>query len=294
MKPAEADILSRQLQAALGHSGPLVFEGSVPGGDINQAVQASFGAQALFIKLNHHALGPMFEAEFQALEILGKSKALRFPVPICHGQGNDHAWLVMEHITLRHSGDAQALGRGLAALHRCHGPRYGWPTDNWIGTTVQENTWCDDWPSFWWRRRIDTQVQLAMAAGYPASLRDRADQLAAALPGYFSGHKPAPSLLHGDLWGGNHGYAVDGLPVLFDPASYYGDRETDLAMTELFGGFDPGFMKAYQAEYPLPAAYNRRRPLYQLYHLLNHLNLFGRGWLGRVQSLLDELIGGPG
>src|SRR6185503_6794480 len=182
---------------------------------------------------------------------------VRVPRVLDHGAD----FILLESLEFRRDGDWGALGRMLARLHRETGPRFGWHRDNWIGRSPQANGWMDDWNEFWWSRRL--APQLARAGLRTAFLKDA-----------LKDHRPAPSLLHGDLWSGNAGFIDDG-PVVFDPAVYYGDRETDLAMTELFGGFAPEFYAAYEDELPLDEGYAWRKHLYNLYHLLNHLNLFG-------------------
>lgn len=163
----------------------------------------------------------------------------------------------------------------LATLHRSTGPRYGWQKDNWIGLAPQPNAWSDDWAQFFVEYRLAPQARRAGIA-LPDVKRLLED------------HHPAPSLLHGDLWSGNVGFTPEG-PVLFDPAVYYGDREADLAMTELFGGFAPAFYAAYREALPLPEGYELRKHVYNVYHLLNHLNLFGSGYLPQVQGVLRLL-----
>jgi fructosamine-3-kinase len=178
---------------------------------------------------------------------------------------------------LKRNGDWAALGQMLAKLHRQTGPRFGWHRDNWIGATPQVNGWRDDWSEFWQECRIRPQLELARKNGF--SLPE---------PPRLKNHQPQASLLHGDLWSGNAGFIEKG-PVIFDPAVYYGDREADIAMTELFGGFPARFYDAYNEAFPLPAGYETRKHFYNLYHLLNHLNIFGAGYLGRVQATLDLL-----
>jgi fructosamine-3-kinase len=185
-----------------------------------------------------------------------------------------NAFIRLEHLDLQRSGDWEAMGRMLAKLHRATGSRFGWHRDNYIGLSPQQNGWCDEWAEFFWERRIRPQADRA-------GLQVKRGRL-------LENHKPQPSLLHGDLWSGNAGFTAQG-PVIFDPAVYYGDREADLAMTELFGGFPAEFYEAYDREWPLDAGYERRKHLYNLYHLLNHLNLFGGGYLGRVKATLGLL-----
>ena len=206
---------------------------------------------------------------------------MRAPEPFAYGAHGDEAHLVLEFLELEASGDWAALGRMLAQLHRQTGPRFGWSRDNFIGETPQKNAWHDDWPSFFAECRLAPQLRLAEARGYRFEIGDVTDLLAR--------HRPPPSLLHGDLWRGNAAF-TQGAPVLFDPAVYYGDREADLAMSELFGGFAPQFYAAYQAAYPLEPGYALRKHLYNLYHLLNHLNLFGGGYLEQVKAALGLLL----
>ena len=163
----------------------------------------------------------------------------------------------------------------VAALHRQAGPRFGWHRDNWIGRSPQANGWMDDWNGFWWTRRLEPQLR---RAGLDADFLRHA----------LRDHRPVPSLLHGDLWSGNAGFIDEG-PIVFDPAVYYGDREADLAMTELFGGFAPEFYAAYENELPLDEGYGWRKHLYNAYHLLNHLNLFGGGYRAQVEATLGLL-----
>jgi protein-ribulosamine 3-kinase len=184
---------------------------------------------------------------------------------------------------LHGDGDYAALGEMIARIHRTIAPRYGWHRDNHIGLGVQANGWCEDWAEFWLERRIRPQLDLARRNGF--AIKEPPVQR------LLGDHRPSPSLLHGDLWRGNAGF-TGGEPVVFDPAVYYGDRECDLAMTELFGGFPREFYAAYNAAFPLPAGYETRKTLYNLYHLLNHLNLFGEGYLAQVEQALRLLLEG--
>ncbi len=183
--------------------------------------------------------------------------------------------LVLERLQLGARPDWPAMARMLAAVHRNTSARFGWARDNWIGLAPQENGWSEDWASFFFEKRLAPQA-------HRAGLR---------LPDVrkvLKDHRPQASLLHGDLWSGNAGFTPDG-PVIFDPAVYYGDREADLAMTELFGGFPAQFYDAYRQALPLDSGYERRRDLYNLYHVLNHLNLFGGSYLAQAKALLARL-----
>ena len=174
-------------------------------------------------------------------------------------------------------------------MHRTTRAEFGWVRDNTIGATPQPNTPDPDWVRFWARQRLGFQLALAARNGHGGALQRLGETLLGRLPDLLD-HAPAPSLLHGDLWGGNLGYMRDGEPVIYDPAVYYGDREADLAMTELFGGFGGDFYAAYREAWPLDPGYASRRDLYNLYHVLNHLNLFGGGYLGQALNLLGRLL----
>lgn len=281
--------LAGDLARALGGRGGIESIRPVGGGDIHRAVQLRFGGRDWFVKWNRAEALPLFETEHRGLEALVTAGGPGVPRPLLSGADEEHAWLVMEWLDLQATGDAKALGTALANLHRAAGPSHGWDEDNYLGHTPQANGRMEDWASFWWRRRLEPQLALALRNGHGRSLEPRVEPLRERSDGLLQ-HRPAPSLLHGDLWGGNHAYLAGGEPVIFDPAPWHGDRETDLAMMRLFGGFDPTVFQSYEAEWPLPAGAGERLPLYQLYHLLNHLNLFGTGWLGRVEATLDTLL----
>jgi fructosamine-3-kinase len=178
-------------------------------------------------------------------------------------------------------------------LHRATAPAFGWERDNTIGRTRQPNRWCDDWVEFFVHMRLEPQLALAEARGEPAALLDLGRAVCEHMGVLFTSYRPMPSLVHGDLWGGNWGVTRDGRPVVFDPSCYYGDREVDLAMTRLFGGFGAAFYAAYQAAWPLDQAAGTRRTLYNLYHVLNHAHLFGGGYakqaIGMMRRLLAEI-----
>jgi protein-ribulosamine 3-kinase len=232
-----------------------------------------------FLKEGAPSRADAFAAEADGLEALRPH--IRVPQVVDRGIRNGKAFIVLEHLDLQRSGDFAQLGRMLAALHRQTGPRFGWARNNYIGLSPQRNGWCDDWREFWRTRRMQPQLELAKRNGF--ELEEPSLEL-------LSNHRPQPSLLHGDLWSGNAGFTAEG-PVVFDPAVYYGDRETDLAMTELFGGFPGEFYQAYNEAFPLAPGYEQRKHLYNLYHLLNHLNIFGDGYLSQVKATLRLLAG---
>jgi fructosamine-3-kinase len=219
-----------------------------------------------------------FAAEADGLEALRPH--VRVPRVLGHGVQSGKSFILLERLELMR-GDYAAMGRMLAQLHRQTGPRFGWQRDNYIGLSPQQNGWCGDWKEFWIRRRLEPQISWARGKGFDVSMPSMQ---------ILESHAPVPSLLHGDLWSGNAGFIAEGA-VIFDPAVYYGDRETDLAMTELFGGFPQAFYRAYHEAFPLDPGYQKRKHLYNLYHLLNHLNIFGGGYLSQVKATLGLLAG---
>ena len=182
------------------------------------------------------------------------------------------------------------LGRQLALLHHQTAPQFGWKRDNTIGSTPQINTWSDNWIAFLGEQRLGYQLRLAHKNGYGKQLVAQGERLMAHLADFFPGYQPVASLLHGDLWGGNAAFTVSGEPVIFDPAVYYGDREADLAMTELFGGFGRDFYAAYREAWPPDSGYATRKTLYNLYHILNHANLFGGAYPDQAENMIQRLL----
>jgi protein-ribulosamine 3-kinase len=248
------------------------------------------GGATYFVKTHAAARLAVLEAEADGLRELARSGAIRVPTPVvCAGAG-ECAFLVLEWLDFGGGGRDAALGAGLARLHRTTAPRYGWQRDNTIGTTPQDNAWCDDWATFFRDRRIAPQLGFAARSGHAGPLQRDGERLLAAIPALLAGHAPAASLLHGDLWSGNAARLASGEPAIFDPAVYFGDREADLAMTELFGGFGPDFYAAYRAAWPIDAGYAMRRTLYNLYHVLNHCNLFGGGYGHQAQTMIAQLL----
>ena len=245
-----------------------------------------------FVKTQADALG-MFNAEADGLRALADCHAARVPKVLGTGEEGGEAFLVMEWLLLgRKTQHAAArMGEALARQHQGGGERFGWRRHNFIGATPQFNTPADDWTGFFREYRLGFQLRLAAENGYRGALQDQGTELMERLPAFFAGYTPQPSLLHGDLWSGNWGVLDTGEPVIFDPAVYYGDREADLAMTELFGGFGADFYAAYRDAYPLDPGYGVRRTLYNLYHVLNHLNLFGGGYRAQAERMMDVLLG---
>lgn len=262
----------------------------VAGGSINGAWRLGDGSRDVFVKTNRAAQMDMFEAEAEGLAELANTGGLRIPRPLALDITGEQAWLVLEWIPLQGRGDWAAMGAGLAVVHRTTASEHGWHRDNTIGSTPQPNSRTADWPAFFAERRLGHQLTLAERHGAAGSeLLDAGRQLQQNLAALFSGYRPVPSLLHGDLWSGNAAFDADQAPVIYDPAVYYGDRESDLAMTELFGRFPEAFYTAYEHAWPVDAGYSVRRGLYQLYHVLNHGNLFGGGYWGQAERLIRQL-----
>lgn len=263
---------------------------SVGGGSINQAYAITDGNQSYFVKLNQASQVAMFEAEALGLKQIFQTQTIRVPEPICWGTTNGSAFIVMEWLELGY-GDPQAwavMGRNLAALHQVTSDRgFGWEQNNTIGSTPQLNTWEPDWVTFFVKHRLGYQFQLANRRGghFPQQ-----EQLLAAVPKILAGHQPQPSLVHGDLWSGNAAVTQQGEPVILDPAVYFGDREVDLAMSQLFGSFPTPFYRAYEDAFPLSPGYPQRQVLYNLYHILNHFNLFGGSYASQANQMIASLL----
>lgn len=260
------------------------------GGCINRAMLVrTEPGQRYFLKHNAADCLAMFQAEAVALEALAKAGEFRVPLVLGSGCCGDQSFLLLEFLDLQplDSRLQAEAGRALARMHRHTSNRHGWQQDNTIGSSPQYNAWSEHWPTFYLRQRLLPQLQRLTASGHGFDVEPA--HLEAAVERLFIDCQPAPSLLHGDFWAGNVA-ACEGRPALFDPASYYGDRETDLAMSELFGGFSAGFYQAYQTEWPLDSGYRQRRSLYQLYHLLNHANLFGGHYLQQAERSLRALL----
>ena len=266
---------------------------AVGGGCINAATVVTSGQARYFVKLNRAERHWMFQAEARGLEALAETSTVTVPAPVCFGISGKDAFLVLEYLSLSRPScaAAAALGAQLAALHAIPQPCFGFESDNAIGATPQPNPRCGDWVAFFRRHRLEYQLGLANKAGVGGpGLAAKGARLCDRLGEFFAGHDPEHSLLHGDLWSGNFAALGNDQPVIFDPAVYWGDREADLAMTELFGGFPRDFYAAYAGAFPLDPGYPVRRTLYNLYHVLNHLNLFGSGYAAQAEHMLDDLL----
>jgi len=268
-------------------------QGHVGGGCINECFRWHSADGWWFVKLAPVGREAMLAAEAEGLRELAGAHAVRVPRVHALGRAHGHAFLVLEWLEQAKTTDrSQALlGERLAAQHRMTASEFGWRRDNTIGLTPQVNRAEQEWLAFFREHRLRFQLTLAARNGFGSLLADRGERLLEAMPKLLAGHRPQASLLHGDLWGGNWFTEARGEPAIFDPAVYYGDREADLAMTHLFGGFGTRFYAAYEASWPLDAGHRERRDLYNLYHLLNHANLFGESYAQQAARTIDRLVG---
>ncbi|MFW5887945.1 MAG: fructosamine kinase family protein, partial [Bacteriovoracia bacterium] len=267
----------------------IILGSSVGGGCIADARSFSdeTGKKYFYKSANGNA---MFVKEAHGLEELDKAKAIRVPEVICY----DNDFLVLEWI----EGGApkkdffKKFGKAFAKLHKYYGEEFGFFEDNFIGSSIQKNTPpCSSWIEFYYEHRLMFQLKLLQQKNKSTPELEKAlEKLRPVLKVLLQECDEEPSLLHGDLWSGNYMIDASGEASLIDPAVYYGHREADLAMTKLFGGFSNDFYKAYQEEYPLQDGYQKREPLYKLYHILNHYTLFGGGYYSQAMSILNHYI----
>ena len=283
--------VTRELETLLGTRFDPSDAQRVSGGSINDAYRLESDRGPIFLKLNSATHVDIFEAEVDGLHALREARAIDVPEVLAHGIAAGTAYLALEWLNLsRSTGIAQtALGVALARQHRAVSEQFGWHRDNYIGLTRQPNDSANNWVAFYRDARLGFQLRLAVDNGMPASIRRSTEQLLSRIGMFFTEEAVSPSLLHGDLWSGNWGVTADGRACVFDPAVYCGDREADLAMTRLFGGYGRDFYIAYEAEWPLSSGWERRVDLYNLYHLLNHFNLFGEGYLPQIVAALNRL-----
>jgi fructosamine-3-kinase len=280
------------LAAGSGHAFHIENCRSVSGGSIHSAFEIAGAGQRYFIKCNETAALPMFQAEADGLAALHATASIRVPQVVACGVTQSYAYLVLEYLELRglDRSAGSALGHALAKMHGNTGAGFGWERDNFIGTTPQINTAYENWPRFFAERRLRPQLALAATRGMDQSLLKLGTALTEKIGAFYVCYQPQSSLLHGDLWSGNAATLTDGLPVIYDPAVYRGDREADVAMAELFGGFPESFYAAYREAWPLDPGYESRKTLYNLYHVLNHFNLFGSSYLGQAKRMIERLV----
>jgi len=274
---AENGSLVEAIGEAIGERFELIATETVSGGCIHTALKVagntSGGRKNFFAKINAAEKKTLFETEADGLTAIQAVGAVTSPRVIVQGDDGERAWLVLEWLDL-------------APLDAAS----GWGRDNFIGSTPQVNGWSEDWLSFWRGKRLLAQLRLAAHNRLPSRMIDRGERLVADCEAFFGNYAPAKSLLHGDLWGGNAAAIAGGKPIVFDPAVYVGDREADLAMTELFGGFPKEFMAAYRAAWALDHGYSTRRNLYNLYQVLNHANLFAGSYVRQAEQSIERLL----
>jgi fructosamine-3-kinase len=257
----------------------------------------------LFAKTNRVEQGPLLEAEAEGLRALAQvaPPGLRIPTPLALGRAGEEAVLVLPWLELARGtpgpGAWATFGANLARLHRRSLkrapentrdlPGFGWDRDNFIGASPQINGWNGSWGLFFTECRLGPQFRWLARKGLPLA---GADRLLERLPSWLDGREVEPCLVHGDFWSGNGSLLADGGASVFDPAIYRGDRETDLAMARMFGGFPEAFFQGYNDEWPLEEGWQARKELYNLYHLLNHANLFGGCYNTQAQGVLNALL----
>lgn len=248
--------------------------------------------ESLFLKVGRKGYEPMYAKEFISLEELKKAEKFHVPTPLLCGVIEDEcAFLVMEFITLsslRRSSEI-ALGEALAEMHSITSDRFGFVQDNYIGRSLQPNGWSDSWWPFFIDKRLQHQLAMAEQNGLRQDLLAGVSNIIARLPGCFTDHQPSPVLLHGDLWVGNIAADSHGRPVIYDPALYYGDAETDIAMSQMFGALGQAVYDAYYGNIRPLEGNELRRPLYDLYHWLNHFNLFGTSYVTQIDRVVKQL-----
>lgn len=279
--------IAAQLSECAGVDFSSVSVRKVSGGCINEAVVLGAGSRRVFVKINDQSRRNMFEAEADGLRELRASGVIQVPEVLCCGEVEGKAWLGLECIEFGGQSNQSELGRRLALLHQRSAPRFGWHRDNTIGSTRQKNSWSDDWTRFWREERLGFQFDLAKRRGTAFA---RSEEVLTRIEEWFDGYSPKPSLLHGDLWSGNIGFTNAGSPVIFDPAVYYGDREAEFGIIEMFGGFGAEFYRAYCQASPFADGFERRKYLYLLYHQLNHFNLFGKIYAPQVRASIRCLL----
>ena len=295
MEMTHKNTLEEAIAEIFGNDLRIVGKQQVYGGDINNSYRLTLSdGTAVFMKSNTLKNLPFFEAESKGLEALRQTDTIGVPKVLGIGTAQNASFLLMEYLAAAPKIDGywEIFGRELAALHRADTRRltengsFGFPADNYIGATPQKNTTMTNWTDFFRECRLLPQIRMADRYFDP-KLRQLCTKLLDRLDDYLT-EPEFPSLLHGDLWSGNAAPGPDGKAWIFDPAAYVGHYEAELAMTELFGRCPEGFYRAYSEITPIDGGYKDRRDLYNLYHLLNHLNLFGGSYLGSVRQILSR------
>ena len=263
----------------------------LPGGDIAASWLLAAADYWVFVKTLPLKRAGVLSAEVDGLEALAGTDDIRVPRIYGRDRLGEIAWLALQYVEMdqRNEHCDIHLGRALARVHRHTGDHFGWHRDNFIGLTPQINTASDDWAEFFLWQRLGQQLDLLDDQEPDAGWSRLQKPLFESWLRRFARHRPPPSLIHGDFWQGNAAMTEGAEPVVYDPSIHYADRECDLAMAHLFGGFSAAFFLAYEREWPLPEGHAERRPYYQLYHLLNHANLFGGHYKARSRELIERL-----
>jgi fructosamine-3-kinase len=256
---------------------------------LNLSFKVSSAKHSFFVKLNSKENLINFQAEAYSLRQLKKLTHIACPDVTTIGISLDKSFLVLDYIKFSKAKPVlwYQLGQQLAQMHQetSHG-QFGWQHDNFIGNTIQPNHWSSNWTTFFSQQRIAWQLQLLSEKSV---LLGDIDHIAKICHNALLHHNVTPCLVHGDLWQGNTGFTFE-RGMIFDPACYYGDREVDIAMTELFGHFPDDFYHGYQAEYPLDNGYEQRKIIYNFYHILNHANIFGGIYIEQAKATLSRII----
>lgn len=279
----------QSIQAEISYS-PTSCE-TLPGGSISHVSKVSDGNREAVIKFNTLTAYPgMLEVEAKSLQMLAEHSDFQIPEVLMFGTTAQYQFIVMDYMQPadKHPDYWTQFARRLAGLHREQSERYGLPFNNYIGSLAQDNEPATDWVEFFYSRRLMRQVNLAERSETISPVEaDRFRELEPVLRDELS--IESPTLIHGDLWSGNVITGSDGHATIIDPAVYYGHREVDIAMAQLFGGFDTRFYDAYQEIFPLVPGWQFRAKLYQLYPLLVHVNLFGRNYMGQIDRILSHI-----
>lgn len=293
LAPELAAAIEALIRSVAGNAFELVSAAPLPGSSLHANWLVEGGGPRFFVKTAEANCTAHFEAECDGLAALAAaSDDFRVPHALGCGSSADYAFLVQEYLPLQKISPEHAprVGQALAALHKNTGNCYGWHRDNYLGQSLQTNTQSEHWPIFFAEQRLKPQLERARAQGFRGALQNDGERICEKIGAFFLDHRPRPALLHGDLWSGNIAMLADGTPVLFNPAVYRGDRESDLALSELFGGLPERFYAAYRNAAPLDPGYERRKTLYNLYHILNHLTLFGPSYLHQAERMAAALV----
>ncbi|EEX92398.1 Fructosamine kinase family protein [Vibrio orientalis CIP 102891 = ATCC 33934] len=282
--------ISKQLSEVLLFSFEIKEKTKVHGGDINDCYMISDGEQRYFVKVNRRDFLPKFEIEAENIRLLHDTRTVFVPELVLTGTSKDHSFIVLNYLPTKPLDDSKnsfSFGQQLARLHQWGEQKeYGLDQDNYIGATLQPNKWDRKWARFFAEQRIGWQLQLLREKGIDLVDINEFTQI---VQNRLANHQPKPSLLHGDLWHGNVANSVFGA-ICYDPACYWGDCECDIAMTELFEGFQADFYQGYESVAPLELGYSERKEIYNLYHLLNHYNQFGGHYLDQSQKLIKQIL----